>query len=261
MGDLGPVGVYLVLIAVLAGVVLLAIGCVLLATRLIARDLSPEHNSVLSPFLTVVGLIYGAMLGFTVVVGWQQFLTARTNVTNEASALITLYHHTAAMPQPEQSQLREELRKYALAVQGPEWDRQQTGAVSTEARGEVTQMYRIVADPRWNSAANPVNNQALDELTNLVSDRAERILDAETRVPLLLWGALIFGGMMLIVLASFMRLANLRSHMILVSSIAVLLGLMLFLIYALDHPLGRVGVSPKPFRHALVVFDTVDAEK
>jgi hypothetical protein len=261
MGDLGPVGAYLVLAAVLVGVVLLAIGTVLLATRLIARDLSPEHNSVLSPFLTVVGLIYGAMLGFTVVVGWQQFLSARTNVTNEASALITLYHQTAVMPQPEQSQLREQLRKYALAVQGPEWDSQQSGAISTEARGEVTQMYRIVADPQWNSAANPVNNQVLGELTDLVSYRADRILDAETRVPLLLWAALIFGGVMLIVLASFMRLASLRSHIILVSSIAVLLGLMLFLIYALDHPFGRVGVTPKPFRHAIAVFDTLDTGK
>jgi predicted negative regulator of RcsB-dependent stress response len=73
----------------------------------------------------LIAIVYGALLGFTVVVGWQQFLTAQVNVSNEASALTTLYRQTVAMPQPEQSQVREQLRKDAAGLQGPKWGKEQ----------------------------------------------------------------------------------------------------------------------------------------
>ena len=39
----------------------------------------------------------------------------------------------------------------------------------------------------------------------------------------------------------------------------LLLGLLLFVIYALDHPFGaQVGITPAPFAHSLEVFDAVD---
>jgi hypothetical protein len=47
----------------------------------------------------------------------------------------------------------------------------------------------------------------------------------------------------------------------LASAIAVLLGLLLFLIYWLDHPFGRqVGVTPKSFHYTVQVFDGVDED-
>ena len=118
MGDLGVLGAWLLLAIVVVGAVGIAIGSVLLARRLVAAETGPENNSILSPFLTVVGLVYGVLLGFTVVVGWQQYLSAETNVSNEASTLTTMYRQTVATPEPEQSQLRGQLRKYAAAAQG-----------------------------------------------------------------------------------------------------------------------------------------------
>ena len=47
--------------------------------------------------------------------------------------------------------------------------------------------------------------------------------------------------------------------MILSSAIAVLLGLLLFLIFWLDHPFGRqLGVTPTSFDYTIQVFDGVD---
>jgi hypothetical protein len=49
--------------------------------------------------------------------------------------------------------------------------------------------------------------------------------------------------------------------MILSSAIAVLLGLLLFLIFWLDHPFGRqLGVTPTSFDYTIQVFDGVDQE-
>jgi len=259
MGDFGVVGAWLLLVIVVIGAVLTAVGSVWLASRVISRDTRPEHNSILSPFLTVVGLVYGALLGFTVVVGWQEFLSAEVNVSNEASALTTLYRQTVAMPQPERSQLREQLRNYAGALQGPKWGKEGFGSISDTGRAALTEMYRIVGRPQQsNVASSPINQEFLSELTVLASDRSTRILDAKPRVPALLWCSLIFGGAVLIVLTSFLRLASNRGHMILVSAVTILLALLLYLVFTLDHPFGPIGVTPQPFAHAVTVFDSVD---
>jgi hypothetical protein len=73
-----------------------------------------------------------------------------------------------------------------------------------------------------------------------------------------LWCALIFGSVVLILLTSFMRLTNNRAHVILVSVVTVLLSLLLYLVFVLDHPFGPMGVTSAPFAHALEVFDLVD---
>jgi hypothetical protein len=260
MGDLGVVGAWLMFVVVVVCAVLTAVGSVWLAGRIISRDTGPEHNSILSPFLTVVGLVYGALLGFTVVVGWQQFLSAEVNVSNEAAALTTLYRQTVAMPQPEQSQLREQLRTYAAALQGPEWGKDDFGKISNTGRTALTGMYRVAGRPQSNVAASPINQAFLSQLTVLAGDRSTRILDAKPRIPPLLWCSLIFGGFLLIVLTSFLRLASKRGHVVLVSAVTVLLGLLLYLVYELDHPFGPIGVTPQPFSHAVEVFDSVDAE-
>ena len=42
------------------------------------------------------------LLGFTVVVAWEEFSYAEANVANEASTLATMYRQTVAMPGQEQ---------------------------------------------------------------------------------------------------------------------------------------------------------------
>ena len=68
------------------------------ANRAVSRSVGKEHNSSLSPFVTTVALVYGALLGFVVVVAWEQFSSAEANVANEASTLATMYRQTVAMP-------------------------------------------------------------------------------------------------------------------------------------------------------------------
>jgi len=57
----------------------------------------------------------------------------------------------------------------------------------------------------------------------------------------------------------FMRLDSRRGHAILSSAVAVLLALLLFLVFWLDHPFGtQRGITSEPFQKAQSVFDAVD---
>jgi hypothetical protein len=256
---LGLLGLWLFLALVVAVSIGLATGSVWLANRTVYRPGNKEQSGSLSPFLTTVALVYGALLGFTVVVAWEQFSSAELNVTSESSTLATMYRQTVSMPAAEQTKMRELLRKYTAAVQG-EWDRQGNDAASATARAAITQMYRVLGEQHESGAAsNPVNAEVRGQLTVLTSQRNTRVLDAKPRIPGLLWGGLLFGGGLLIVLIGFTPLQSKRNHMILSSAIAVLLGLLLFIIYSLDHPFGhQVGVTPAPFDYSIQVFDGVD---
>lgn len=56
---------------------------------------------------------------------------------------------------------------------------------------------------RPDASANPVNGQFLGQLTILANDRNQRVLDAQPRIPTLLWGGLAFGGVVLVALTGF----------------------------------------------------------
>jgi len=253
------VGTWLFLAGAIAVSILLAVGSIWLADRVLPASVGREQNSVLSPFLTVVGLVFGALLGFTVVVAWEQFSTAEADVTKESSTLTTMYRQTVGMPAPEQAQMRILLRKYTKAVEGPEWERQNSGGTTDTARAAITEMYRAYSGQPPDVAASPINREFLGQLTALTLVRNTRVLDALPRIPWILWCGLLFGGVVLVLLTGFVRLDSTFGHVMLASSVAALLGLLLFIVYWLDHPFGTErGVTSAPFERALQVFDSVD---
>lgn len=256
MGGLNLLGLWLFLAMVIGVSIFLAVGSVWIANKTVYRPGAKEQSGSLSPFLTTVALVYGALLGFTVVVAWEQFSSAEANVTNESSTLATMYRQTVSLPPQEQATMRDLLRTYTTAVQA-EWDRQGSDVASGTARAAITDMYRVLGQE--STTAHPVNAEIRGQLNVLTSQRNTRILDAKPRIPGLLWSGLLFGAVLLIALIGFTQLSNSLNHMVLSSAIAILLGLLLFLIFWLDHPFGReLGVTPAVFDYAVQVFDGVD---
>ena len=260
MGTFGIAGLWLVLAVVLVVSVLVAAVSMWVADRTLTKPVETGHNGALSPFMTSVSLVYGALLGFTIVVGWEQFSSAEANVSNEASTLTTMYRQTVGMPVPEQTQMRQLLRNYTTAVAGPEWEKAVRDGGGTEsARDALNEMYWVLGSKQSSVESNPISQKFLDKVDTLASERNQRILDAKPRIPGLLWTGLLFGGVVLVALGGFMRLGSVRAHLLLLSAVAVLLGLLLFINFWLDHPFGnQLGVTSEPFEQTLAVFDSID---
>ncbi|ORB62527.1 DUF4239 domain-containing protein [Mycolicibacterium tusciae] len=260
MGEYGIAGLWGLLALGLIAAVAVAGAGMWLAHRTLPDPVSEGHNGALSPFITCVGLVYGALLGFVIVVAWEQFSSAETNVYNEASTVVTMYRQTVGMPADEQAQMRVLLRKYTDAVAGPEWQNAVSGGVGTEdARDALNEMYRVLGSEQSSVASSPISQNFLNQLTTLASERNQRILDAKPRIPGLLWTGLLFGGVVLLGLGGFMRLGSTRAHFGLLGAVAVLLGLLLFIVFWLDHPFGnQLGVTSEPFEQSQVVFDSID---
>jgi hypothetical protein len=71
MGDYGIAGLWVVLAVALVASATVAAGSIWLVDRTLPKPVSEGHNGALSPFMTCVGLVYGALLGFTIVVAWE----------------------------------------------------------------------------------------------------------------------------------------------------------------------------------------------
>ena len=260
MGTFGIAGLWLVLVVVLVVSVLVGAFSMWVADRTLTKPVETGHNGALSPFMTSVSLVYGALLGFTIVVGWEQFSSAEANVSHEASTLTTMYRQTVGMPVPEQTRMRQLLRNYTTAVAGPEWEKAVRDGGGTEsARDALNEMYWVLGSKESSVESNPISQKFLDKVDTLASERNQRILDAKPRIPALLWAGLLFGGVVLVALGGFMRLGSVRAHLLLLSAVAVLLGLLLFINFWLDHPFGnQLGVTSEPFEQSLTVFDSID---
>ena len=209
MGEFGKAGLWLLLAVALVVSVLVGAGSMWLADRTLSKPVPTGHNGALSPFMTCVGLVYGALLGFTIVVAWEQFSSAEANVSNEASTLITMYRQTVGMPVPEQTQMRVLLRKYTNAVEGPEWENAiRVGSGTEGARDALNEMYRVLGSGQSSVASSPISQKFLDQLSTLASERNQRIQDGHPRIPGLLWTGLLFGGVVLLGLGGFMHLGS-----------------------------------------------------
>jgi hypothetical protein len=131
---MGAPPLWLLVVIVVAIAIAIALCSVWLANRTLS-DVGQLHNPTMAPFLGIVGLVYGALIGFTVVVTWQQFAATQVIVANEASALTTMYRQTVAMPEPERPQIQQLLRQYATAVAGSESNKQASDGPPATARG------------------------------------------------------------------------------------------------------------------------------
>ncbi|AXO22873.1 bestrophin-like domain [Mycobacterium avium] len=243
---------WLLLVCAVAAAIAVAAGAIWLGRRLLHGR---QQNPAIASFLTVVGFVYGALLGFTVVATWEHFSSTQVVVSAEASALTTMYRQSVAMPEPERTEIQELLRKYAGAVAGPEWNKQRNEG----ARAAITRMYRTVGRQQPNIAARPINQQFLNQLSELASDRNERIVGTKPRIPPLLWAGLIFGAVVLVAFTGFLRLGSTVGHVVVSGTVAVLLALLLCTVFELDHSYATdQRITSGPFQHALDIFDAVD---
>jgi hypothetical protein len=80
-----------------------------------------KHNEVAGFIFATVVVLYAVLLAFTVIIVWEQYPAAESAGSQEAAALITVAHDASSFPEPERSQVYNQLRAYAQFVINEEW--------------------------------------------------------------------------------------------------------------------------------------------
>jgi hypothetical protein len=99
-----------------------------------------------------------------------------------------------------------------------------------------------------------LQNEMLSDLSAMTVAREQRLSAVTAAIPNVLWYVVIIGALLTVTFMWMLHM-KLTSQILLGSVTALFLGIMLFLIFAMDRPLrGAVSVTPEPFQS---VYDQV----
>jgi len=229
----------------------------LFATRgFVRRHVSGASHSHI--FLTAVGF-YSILLGFVTILVWQRYSSMDQSVTNEAAALIGVFRDTQEFPEPYRSEAQTALRQYAEVGVPEEWS---TGG-TTNIRPHTTP---DLLNPIWDvyrklqkgSGSSNVYRDAVGRLRDLELRRHLRHLASQTSLPAVFWWVLIVGAVITTLTSYSVRIEDIWMQVGLTGLAAALVGIIFFLIWALDAPFqGPVRLSQGAFQHALQQFNAI----
>jgi ABC-type Co2+ transport system permease subunit len=218
-----------------------------------------EHNEVVGFIIAVVGVIYAVLLGFVVIITWEDYSNAEAIVGQEASALRSIHRESVAFPPETQERLHDLVRQYASEVIDEEWPAMADGEPGDLRVGNVLdQMASVIASiPVTTPAQQEFVGAEAERLSQLVGFRSQRLDYVDRGIPGVLWTALIVGGVVTVGFALLFGLQRAVLHSLMVGSLAALIGVLLFVAVVFNYPFaGDVAVQPEPFGR--VVSDFAD---
>jgi hypothetical protein len=234
-----------------------AVGGLVMVQRLVPIERRLAHNDVAGFIYAVLGVAYAVLLGLMVVAVWQDWQDARDSATQEANELSAVFWLAHGLPESEGRHLQELARDYARVEVRQEWPLMQHGKTSPKAYELLDEMRASVEslDPA-DAAQTVLYDNLLQRLHELGDARRARLLQAQEGLPAILWAVLLVGG---VITVGFTYLFGLRSttvHVLMVAALALVIGLVLFTVAALDYPFrGDVRIGPEAFVKALGSFE------
>jgi uncharacterized membrane protein YraQ (UPF0718 family) len=234
-----------------------SVGGLVLVQRLVPIERRLAHNDVAGFIYAVLGVAYAVLLGLMVVAVWQDWQAAHDSETQEANELAAVFWLAHGLPEPEGRHIQELARDYARVVVRQEWPLMEHGKSSAKAYELLDGMRASVeALHPTNNAQTVLYDNLIQRLHELGDARRARLLEAEEGLPAILWAVLLVGG---VITVSFTYLFGLRStvvHVLMVAALALIIGLVLFTVAALDYPFrGDVRIGPDAFEQALGSFE------
>jgi len=217
-----------------------------------------NHNEVVSYFFAAVVLFYGVMVGLIAVGVWEQFSATDEKVALEASSLAAVYRDVSAYPEPARSRLQADLRAYAQGVIHNSWPLQRRRIIPTESSQLLWQFQADLAafQPATN-AQGILHEEALRAFNEVVELSRMRLHNVESGLPTAVWVVVALGAVLTLSVSWFFEATTFAVHFWMVTLTALLLGAIIWLLVALDHPfLGEVSIGPEPFERVLATVMT-----
>jgi hypothetical protein len=210
-----------------------------------------EDNDAVEAAFTTIAAIYALLFGFAIVVVWEANSEANQAVAQEVGAVAEIDRMAYGFDAEVQAQVDETSEVYlrSAIAEWPELDQGRSSARAADALSGLWNVYTTMDDK---DRASPLYAQSISRLNQLSDSRRARLSASGSAMPSLLWYLLLGGAMLTVFLAYLFRVSNTRLQRILVSLMAVVMLLALYLLSALDRPFdSKLTVSPEGFEQVL----------
>ena len=238
--------------AIIATLCLFAIaGLLLVRRRLLPRLRVDQRDSEFTgAMLQSVMVFYGLAVALIAVSVFQTYSDASKVVTGEATALTGIYRDVSSYPEPIRSDLQKQLRDYTDQVINQAWPSQRRGQIPS-AGIERMSSFQAVLD-KFEPATEGqkiLHAETLHAYNLLIQTRRLRLDAVSTGLPNVMWAVIVIGAFISLSASFFFRVEDVRLHCIEVLLLAVFIGLVIFMIVALDRPFrGDLGIPADPYK-------------
>jgi hypothetical protein len=223
----------------------ISVGGLLISRRTFLRE-PHMANDVAANYSAAVGVIYAVLLAMIAVASWQNYTTADDLVNKEANVAWEIFHNFGGYPEPEQSALRHRLRDYVTIVIEEEWPAEH---LSLRDRRADLAIDLLVADQMkfqpHGDKQNALFSQSLQLIDRFVGTRNLRLLAGRSGLMPQMWVVVVVGALVNVAVTYFVWMKSLKLQAALTGLLALIIGLMIYMIFAMDHPvLGEMSIQP-----------------
>lgn len=210
------------------------------------------NNEVAGFKFAVVGVIYAVLLAFAVIVVWQRYNDAEMAVTQEAGAAATVYR-LAAGSDPATAAVRTAMTNYLNFAVSRDWPQMAREKESPEATAELNAVYAAAIHlAEEGSRHTAILSEIFYQLDLVTQARRTRLHLAVGIVPVVLWQALLLGGVLTVAFTFFFGTRNLGAQVLMTGVLSIIVFMGLFVIISIDHPFtGPVHVGNGPLLQVL----------
>jgi hypothetical protein len=241
----------------IAGAVGIALVGLLIVRRAVPHHVLRVHNDVAGFVYATIAVTYAVLLAFMTISVWERFDEANVNAEREANALADLYRLSGWFSESNQAAVRAALLDFASSAVDHEWPAMEEQAAphpETSARLQaVWDLYVSIADTSDGEGA--AYDDSLEQLQELGNHRRERILQSNSGMPGVMWVAIVLGGALTVAFAYGFGVERGLTHAVMIGVLAASVGLLLFLVWSLNHPFGgNVAIDPDGYRLVIEQF-------
>lgn len=224
--------------------------------RLVRRRIQPRltihpgDSHFIGTMVHTVAVFYGLAVALITIAVWESYSEVSHVVSAEATAIGSLYRDFGGYPEPTRTQTRDQLKAYTEQVIEEAFPMMHKGQVPS---GGVEMMNRVqdamLAFQPSSEAEKIVHAEAFRAFNTLNSARRMRLDAVHTSLPSVLWFVVLAGALIALAAPFFFQVQDLRLHTTLVVMLAIFVGLIIFVILALDRPFrGDLGMTAEPFK-------------
>jgi Protein of unknown function (DUF4239) len=238
--------------AIVASLCLFATGGLLLVRRRVLPRLQilAQDSEFSGAMVQGVMVFYGLSVALIAVSVFQTYSDVSKIISQEATAVAALYRDVSSYPEPIRPELQEALRDYVDDVIHKAWPLQQRGQIPSGGV-ELMNRFQGVLDKfePVTEGQKALHGETLHAYNEMIQARRLRLDAVHTGLPAVMWVIIVLGALISLSASFFFKVEDVRLHAIQVLLLAVFIGLVIFMIFALDRPFrGDLGLRPDPYQ-------------
>jgi hypothetical protein len=238
--------------AIIGALCLFALAGLIVVRRCILPRLRirTEDSEFTGAMLQAVMVFYGLAVALIAVSVWQSYSDASKLISQEAAAIGALYRDVSLYPEPLRSELQRTMVDHLDHLIHEAWPLQRQGKVQGVKVETVKKLMQAFATFEPATEGQKLQHgETLHALNATIVATRLRVDAGRAALPGILWGVIVTGAVISLSSSFFFRVEDVRLHGILVTLLAVFMGLVIFMIFALDRPFrGDLGLGPEPYQ-------------